>query len=514
MSIFDYLKNLLSGNTTELAKLSELNNIFKMFKNSKYKYILKEKIITELFLTKLISLSKELALLAHEFESTIFSREETKANVYLEHLINSYLPNEVASKKIKFTAETMWEKVAEAADFQKEMKSIEDDFNIYKSYFQKSRIPKFEQEYALLSKLHNLATFSFNAVFLKFDVKYSAKSGLPPIYRPILGANIVADLKDLYFLVASLPPKLDLNAALTTVFSRQNEETAKETTKITMNAINNVYKIIADDLSIDKLLGLCRYIDGEPKLKIPLDTKPVSVLEKLKKEMSDKFNKNKEAIARKYTAQSQGKDIKELFKGKQLQELDGFRKEVVEIISEKDLPQINGIQGLRITKTLLNTVIEGELKSSINSLLIEGFFVEKDFQNDFSERFFNTIELFESFKEFENTICVSGQVSLKLLHSMLTLSSSNETKIVRTIESINDKILNFNKKCLETMYIFTGRLHVILQDYQTAIPSKISNIKTLKGQQNKEFMSVIISGYNDFVKYCKIMKNMTKSEED
>ena len=514
MNVFDYLQNLLSGNTAELAKISELNNIFKMFKNSKYKYILKDRIITELFLSILISLNKELALLLHTFESTIFSREEAKSNVYLDYLISSYLPKEISDKKIKFTPEAMWEKVAESADFQKEMKSIEDEFNAYKNYFQKSSIPKFEQEYILLYNLYNLSTFDFKNIFVAFDAKYSQKSNVPPIYRQILGTNIVAELKDLYFLIASLPQKIDVSNSLTTIFSRQNEETAKETAKIVTNAINNIYKLISDDLSYEKILGLCRYIDENPKLKIQIDKKYTPILERFKKDITEKFNKNKETITRKYNAQSQGKDIKELFKGNPLLELEGYRKEVSELIAEKDLKPINGIQALRITKTFLNNFIAGELKDSINSLLIEGFFVEKDFQNDFSEKFFNTIELIESFKEFEEMITTSGQVSLKTLHSMLSLSSNSDTKILRSIDSINDKILNYNRKCLDSVYAFASRLYAILQDYQTSIPSKISNIKTLKGQQNKEFMATIISGYNDSVKYCKIMKNFTKSEED
>ncbi len=514
MNVFTYLQYLFSGNSGELVKLTELNNIFKMFKSSKYKYILKDKIITDLFLSKMVALSKELNALLVTFESTIFAREEAKANIYLGYLIDSYLPKEIADKKIRFTAEAMWEKVAETADFQKEMRNIEDDFNLYKSYFVKAKIPKFDQEYMLLYKLYNLSTFNFKSLFFAFDTKYSPKSGLPPIYHPISGIDIIADLKDLYFLIASLPQKHDLTIAFNTIFSRQNEETARENSKMTINSINNVYKLISDELSLDKLLALCRYIEEDPKLKIQIEMKYVSILDKFKKEMVDRFNKNKELITRKYSVESQGKDIKELFKGASLMEIDGYRKEIAELISDRDLMPLNGIQAMRITKTFINNVIAGELKATINSLLIEGFFVEKEFQNDFSERFFNTLELVDSFKEFEDSITTSGQTSLKNLYSMLTLSSSSESKLSRAIEGINDKIFHFNKKCLDVMYNFASKLFLILQDYQTSPPARISNIKTLKGQQNKEFMAVIISGYNDSVKYCKIMKNLTKSEEE
>ena len=48
-----YLKLLLTGDTYTLNKLKELKRLYKTFKHSKYKFITKDKKITNLFLQKI-----------------------------------------------------------------------------------------------------------------------------------------------------------------------------------------------------------------------------------------------------------------------------------------------------------------------------------------------------------------------------------------------------------------------------------------------------------------------------
>lgn len=508
-----YIKCIFSGDQAAFIRYKELNILFNTFKSSKYKYILKDKKITSLFMQKIFNLYKSTEILKSMFESSIFSVDDKKSAIFLNYFIDMNSPPEISSKKDKFTRESMWQKVVESDNPTKVIKSIEEEFNMYKNFFTKTRMPKFEQEYYLMYKLYQLSTFNFELFFSKFDHEFKPKSEQLPNYTPVLGVEILNDIKDLYFLITLIPPKIDLTSAFNKLFSRLSEENYKTYTKNCITAVNNLYKIIQDDLSQDKLITLARYIAEDPKLKIPIEQKNFSILEKYRKDIEDRFHKNKESILLKYSEQSQVQEIKELFRDKNLLHIEGYTEELVEALDKNNFEHIAGMQVLKITKTFLFYNYEKSIKDTINTFVIEAFFNDKDYQTVFSNKFFAANELLEFFKNFEISIFEGGSNSLKQLSSMFSKNGvTNQVKVKRTIELINEKIDGCNKKCAETLYGLGVKIYEILQDYKSPKPAKVNNIKTIKGSQNKDFINQIAGCYSDIGKYIKIVKNFINIE--
>ena len=288
LSIFTYLKYLLSGDSSSLAKAKELNNLFKAFKHSRHKYITREKKITNLFLQKIYLLFKNVNDFKLILESTIFNKDENKAALYLNHFIESNLPEEIRNKRERFTKEIMWERVVESENASKAIKEIEDEFLMYKSFLTKEKLPRLESEFYLLYKLNMLSTFNFELFFSKFQTDYIGAG--PPDYSPVDGDEILNDLKDLYFLITSLPPKIDLTSSLNKIFSFKQEEN-KTAAKKAAQSINDIYKMVAEDLSPHILLSLCRFIAEDLKLRINIEQKFFSILDKYRKELDNRFQK-------------------------------------------------------------------------------------------------------------------------------------------------------------------------------------------------------------------------------
>ncbi|HPK62588.1 MAG TPA: hypothetical protein PK426_09065 [Spirochaetota bacterium] len=165
IGFFTYIKYILTGNNSELEKIRLLNAIYKTFKSSKYRYIGKDKIITNLFLSKIYALYQLTLSYKPALESTIFSLDEKRAQLFLHFIIESNLPKEMAIKKDKFTREAIWQKIMEGENPRKTIKALEGEFNTYKNYFSRYNMPKFEIEYHALYKFYNLATFNFKRFF-------------------------------------------------------------------------------------------------------------------------------------------------------------------------------------------------------------------------------------------------------------------------------------------------------------------------------------------------------------
>lgn len=503
-----YLRCILSGNQAALLKYRELNVLFATFKSSKYKYVLRDKKITNLFLQKIFNLYKSAKILNSMLDSTLFSADEKKAALFLNYFIDVNSPQEISSKKERFTKEAMWQKMVESENGTKTMKNIEDEFNMYKNFFTKARLAKFEQDYFLMYKIFQLTTFNFELFFSKFDHEFNPNSDQPPNYSSVSGDEILSDIKDLYFLITLIPPKTDLSGAFNKLFQRLSEENYKAYSKNCVNAVNGIYKIIQDELSPDKLITLARFIAEDPKLKIPVEQKNFSILEKYRKEIEERFAKNKEFIMLKYSEQSQVQEIKELIKENSLLHIEGYTEELVESLDKNNFEHISGIQALKITKTFLTYNYEKGIKETVNSFILEAFFNEKEYQSAFSNKFFAANELAEFFRNFEDTLSAGGANSLKQLSLMFSKNGvSNEIKVKRMIEIINEKIEACNKKCAEILYGLGVKIYEILQDYKSPKPLKINNIKSIKGGQNKEFIGQLAASYGDIVKYIKIVKN-------
>ncbi|HPK62587.1 MAG TPA: DUF5312 family protein [Spirochaetota bacterium] len=340
-------------------------------------------------------------------------------------------------------------------------------------------------------------------------------SSSAPSYTPVNGADILNDLKDIYFLIASLPQKVDTSNILSKLFERTTDSDAKTMTKNAVNSINSIYKMALDDLSPDKIMNLCRFISEDIRLKINVEQKQASILDKFRKEIEDRFSKTKDIVLEKYSEQTLLQDIKALFKGQDLLKIKGYSEEISNSLDANNYVSIAGIQAFRITKTFIMVNYETNIKETVNTLILEGFFTEKEYQTQFSNIFFAINELKESFLEQEEIIANSGSYSLRNLQMFLTkATSSNDAKVIKTIENINERIRGVNKKVGELFYNFGNKIFEILQDYKSQKPLRITNIKTLKGMQNKEFIGRLVNSYNDIAKYIKIIKTYVVINSD
>ena len=92
---FTYLRFMFSGDSASIIKLKELKRLFKTFKTSKYRYITKEKKITNLFIQKLYQLQINLNCFKTILDTTLFSNDEKRAQIFLNYFVESNLQDSI-----------------------------------------------------------------------------------------------------------------------------------------------------------------------------------------------------------------------------------------------------------------------------------------------------------------------------------------------------------------------------------------------------------------------------------
>lgn len=510
VDFFTYLKFFFSGDAAGLMKYNELNSLYKTFKSSKYRFIQKNRIITQLFVQKIFNLYENLMILKPFLESSLFSSDETKSKLLLNHFIESYLNDSMKKKRESFLKDLMLQKVAESENSSNMMKAIEQEFNKFKNFFTRYNLPRLETDYYLLYKVHSLSTFNFSLFFSKFDPDFNPAAGTMPSYFPVTGQEVLSEIQDLYFLVSSLPPKQDMTSVLESLYLRTGSSEGKILAKRAQKAIDQIYKLINNELSPTILLTMVRYISEDPKIRISVEKKPISILDVYRKEMIERFNVNKKSVMESFSQQSLQKDIKALFGKSILLPINEFSDNLIQQLEQENAPMIVGIQGVRIAKTFIFEKYEKDIKQVINIIILEGFFSDKDYQKYVSEVFYATNELKDWFVGTEESISTSNSNSFKSLQ-LLVGKKGNSVRIERTVETLNGKIFGINKHSTETIFKLGKMLMTILQEYKSGKKEKIENLHTLKGGQNKQFINKMAQGYSDITKFIKLMKNFVKN---
>ena len=505
MNIFTYLKCMLSGNMDQYLKAEELNNIYKTFKG-KYHYISKERTILQPFLTKVWTLSSQLKSIKSLLEQTIFDPDDHKALSYLTYTAQNFLPPEIKKQADNFFEDTMKARIENAESQSKMVHTIDAEFNAYKNEFTQYNLSKFNSEYIFVHHLFGLASFDYETFLRIFDRGYNANLNNPPAYSSVNGKDIIDDLKDLYYLIAIMPEKTDISTTLSILYQRIAQGDAKSLAKIGMNAVNQIYKLISDDLSPDRMMNLCKYISEDTSLKIPLDRKVPNPCDRVRRELEDRYRKSRDKIVALISEHSMEEEIQGLFKKIPLQKIDKFDPEINDKLAKGEYKTIANIQALRVCKTFIISLYEPKMKEAFNLMILEGLFSDKDYQKQLSEQFYELNELRGDFAEAEADIA-SGTYSFTSLETFLARAKgSNNPQVMKIIDGVNKKIAQQNQIVYDCFVDFGKQLYEILQDYKKQKSFIITNIKQIKGVQNKEFITQLVAAYNDIVKYCKIMK--------
>ena len=160
-NFFQYLIYLFKGDNDSIYKIRELNLIYKTFTSSRYKYVTKDRHITQQFLNKIFNLLKSVLICYDFFDSTLFSNDDTRKRVFTRFYIESFLPEQDLDLKDKFSKEFIIKRLQESDNPNKTIQSIEQEFNDFKAKFNNAEFAAVEVEYNFFLSLRHLCLFNF-----------------------------------------------------------------------------------------------------------------------------------------------------------------------------------------------------------------------------------------------------------------------------------------------------------------------------------------------------------------
>lgn len=514
LNLFNYILTLFNKNNEDVSKNKDLKLILKKLADKKCKYISKDKVLLQPFANKMFSLYEQTLPLKDFFDKTLFNKDEARRKLFLHFYVDSFLPEESRKKKDNFEKKLIAKRLCESSNPQKTLELIEHDFADFKKNYDHENMPDVETEYIFFYHLYHLVTFDFESLFIKMDLSFNPNIPQVPALKNCDAARICDNLKDFYYITAALKrvPE-NSNNSIEKLIGRYSDENVKNIAGKMKSSINTIFKLLQSDLSVEIILCMIRYIDSNPYLKIKVSAEHIVILDVYRKEMGNVFAKTKEDALNIFNKESIQNEISSLFKNTKLERIQDYTDELIVSLDEHNL-ELRGMQALNVTKTFIK-IYDETYREQINIFLVNGLFIDKEFQRDFSDTYFKMNELKEENLTTEKEITANTENSLATLESLLSTSTTAVTeKKMKMITAEINLVVNMHlRHCFSCVYGFASKMEEILNDCKSQPPKKISNIRSIRGSGTKDFISSMTEMYSMMIKYLKLLKRIIPSEE-
>jgi hypothetical protein len=168
------------------------------------------------------------------------------------------------------------------------------------------------------------------------------------------------------------------------------------------------------------------------------------------------------------------------------------------------------IRPLGILKTFVSGIFEQQIKETLKSILVEGYFDNKGFQNNLANILYQCDRTIGRITAFEQGLRSSGRVSMGAVRRYVE-EMRHGKDIMPFLEKMVEEI---NLKAREICEDETGLFEMLgttmgelLADYRRPSPDLVTNIRTLGGIRNKEYMAAMAEGRKKIETFVRIMRN-------
>ena len=262
----------------------------------------------------------------------------------------------------------------------------------------------------------------------------------------------------------------------------------------------------------EKLLNIIRVLKEDPHYFPEYDQIGNKYLESFTAQLAKNFEMNRDRCVREVLTENISKDLTEIFGSAELLQLKGYNEDEAKKLQNAGCPGFAYVMPLRILKSYTLAVFSRNISDALKRIETEGFFESQTFKREYVDALAKCDTFLETIDEFEQELSSVSNVSMSAVHEYIEQYKRGEKVIVK-LSQINELIENMAREIAEkgttNYFLLANQLKEMLEDYRKFLPTLISNIKTINGDKNREFMKTVMSGYNSIVKLVRVLKNFT-----
>ncbi|MBA7527553.1 hypothetical protein ES705_19729 [subsurface metagenome] len=513
-TLMDFIRTFFSSDLKEAERkkdLREINSSLRLFNPPYFKVSTAQ--LLPAFASYILILWRLSEQLADILGRTVHNQDSRLAERYRDFLLQAHLTENESRKIAAFSYDQVKARITRTASIKEELKNLDEEFKVFIARFSGEEFIHINEEIAQLERLHDLGTFDYSKIISLFDSKFDRKyPGKLISASPVTGEEAITELLDLFFILAGIDLTEGVERNFTNLLKRLERERAPKSIAATRQLLVRLDKLFKQSISPQIILNLIRAINKDPYLN-PKSEKVIKPhLQSYMERLANRYKMAKERILREEKEKTVAHELKELFHDADLLELRGYNSHLAQTLVDNDFLSFSHIKPICILKSFLHAKFQNNLIEALKKLVVEGYFEDKLFETTFSSTFHGSEALIDMINQFEEDLNGSGHITVTNINKYL--DNHNKGKPVsaalnKLVETINFRAGSLVGQGANLLFNLGNHLYRILLDAKQSSPVEVTNIKVIRGINNREFLKDLVDGYDDIKHFVNIISHFT-----
>ena len=451
-------------------------------------------------------------------DKTVNSPDIRAAEKYQDIFFESVLTDEQIKQRRNFSFQARNLPLSKYKNYQEIEHKLQEQIQDFKNFikiFHTTAFQTREQELIKLFFLSDLCDFDYASFLNRFNPNLHLKAGLPASisqdnFEEVFAVDVIKNLLDFQFIVRHVA--ITQTTISNIVFLARTTGNCTDEMEIKLEkTLQTVETILANQLKRTTIPMMLKLIKEDPAFEEKVTISEAKPLQEYINRISENFQADTKRLL-KITKESNITGlIEKCFGSGQLKPLDGYNDTVNDAIQNLSTTAFDWVRPMQLLKAFTEIHFESHYKTFLKSLLIEGFFANKQIEAQYAAIYRSCEVMLGKIKSFEDLFKPNGQCNILEIQGYIaeieqgTDLKKQLQKIVEIANMQAKTVVQVGSKAYADLYAFTEHL---LEDIKAPTPELITNIKALAmSSKNKESFARLEQERHIFTMFLEIMKN-------
>lgn len=523
--MFVALKNFFASvffpNSPATQRRKKLKSIYTHLKKSPNQFLSKDLFIQPEFVKTIFKIYLEVLPIKSVFEQSIMSKDVRVAKKFQDILLSSAFTNEQMQiyDSFAFNAREKDLQKDAASSIEVIQRRLKDQVNRFHGFLHNLNTPELKAMEQTIRKIHALydfCSFDFYNFFSRFteitehQLMEIVENGSIPQFSAVFADDVMQELLDFNFLLKYLCLEQDVIDAIETLHARI-AGSAENKFLFVMQQISALQTILEKELPKDTILNIIRYVKEEPDFEDITEFKETPIISDFCERLEARFSADSKKLLLIFQESKIDTLITAAFGTQKFYTFSGYNEEVNAHLKKSTSLSFDWIRPMELLRTFTRQNFEANMKLFLKTVLVEGFFIENNFQKNLGAAFYYCENLSNTFEEFERLFADGEKCSAKTIISLLNEIDNGgnfEKQLEKIIEEANVLAKGIVQNAVGQYTALYATSSQLVADAKRHNAELISNIKVLfSSAKLRPMVASFEYDIQTLAKFLEIMKN-------
>ena len=451
-------------------------------------------------------------------DKTVNSPDIRAAEKYQDLFFEAALSEDQVKQHRTFTFQARNLILSKYKNYQETEHKLQEQIHEFKSFMRLFNTPASkarEQELIKLFFLSDLCDFDYASFLNRFNNNLQLIAGAPALiaqdnFKEVFAGDVIQNLLDFQFIVRHVViTQTTINNVI--FLARSLENFTDETGVKLEKTLRTVETLLANQLKRTTIPIMLKLIKEDPNFEEKITVSESKPLQEYIDRSSENFQADSKRLLKITKETNITGLIEKCFGSAQLKPLDGYNDAINDAIQNHSTISFDWVKPMQLLKAFTEMYFETHYKTFLKSLLIEGFFANKQVEGQYAAIYRSCEVLLGKIRGFEQLFKPKGQCNLVEIQGYIAEIEKGKDmkkqlqKIVEIANMQAKVVVQTGSKAYADLYAFTEHL---LEDIKAPTPELITNIKALAvSSKNKESFARLEQDRHIFAMFLEIMKN-------